>query len=384
MKPCHHCTIGTHLTLLALTLAITSTSLAQQQSTPQKQPASPTAPPVSPYSKPGPHKVQSLLLDWTDPARDNRAVPVKVYFPSPEQSPGTPGNTPSTSAPLPIIIFSHGLGGSREGYIYLGEHWASHGYVVIHPQHLGSDTEVWKGQKEPLKAMRESIRDPQNALNRPKDVTFIIDRLALLNTSEGPLKGRLDATRIGISGHSFGAFTTLSSAGQTLMGPLGRSMNLGDKRIKSAIAMSPQPPSKPLPDDRLHEPYDTITIPMLHMTGTEDKSVVSDTTPQQRRIPFDHTRNAPAYLLTLTGGDHMVFSGRRRGEIDRLLGQGRRDDAGKRDDHFRTLILDSSTAFWDATLKNSDKAAEHLHDNGPFQRALASDGKWETRNLAKP
>jgi dienelactone hydrolase len=377
MKPCHHRTIGTRLTLLALTLAITSTSLAQPQSTIQKQPAAPAATAVSPYSKPGPHKVQSLLLDWVDPARDNRAVPVKVYFPAPEHASAAP-------ASLPIIIFSHGLGGSREGYTYLGEHWASQGYVVIHPQHLGSDTEVWKGQKEPLKAMRESIRDPQNALNRPKDVTFIIDQLALLNTSEGPLKGRLDTTRIGIGGHSFGAFTTLSSAGQTLMGPLGRSMNLGDKRIKSAIAMSPQPPSKPLPDDRLHEPYDTITIPLLHMTGTQDKSVVSDTTPEQRRIPFDNTNNAPAYLLTLTGGDHMVFSGRRRGGIDALLGQGRRDDAGKRDDHFRTLILDSSTAFWDATLKNSAKATEHLLDQGPFERALASDGKWETRNLAKP
>ena len=148
--------------------------------------------------------------------------------------------------------------------------------------------------------------------------------------------------------------------------------------------MSPQPPSKPLPDDRLHEPYDTITIPMLHMTGTEDKSVVSDTTPEQRRIPFDNTRNAPAYLLTLTGGDHMVFSGRRRGGIDALLGQGRRDDAGSRDDHFRTLILDSSTAFWDATLKSDTKAADRLRDNSSFERTLASDGKWETRNVKKP
>ena len=368
------------LTLLLLTLAIPSAALAQLPSTTQKQAptgGSPSSVAVSPYSKPGPHKVQSLLFDWSDPARDNRAVPVKIYFPSLQQN-------SSATQPQPIIIFSHGLGGSREGYAYLGEHWASHGYIVVHPQHLGSDTEVWKGQLQPIKAMRESLRDPQNALNRPKDVSFVIDQLTLLNTTDGPLKGRLDTTRLGISGHSFGAFTTLSSAGQTLMGPLGKTLNLGDPRIKSALAMSPQPPIKPLPPERLHEPYDTITIPLLHMTGTEDKSVVSDTTPEQRRIPFDQTRNAPAYLLTLTGGDHMVFSGRRRGGIDTLLGHSRRDDAGTRDDHFRTLILDSSTAFWDATLKNDAQAADYLRDNGPFERTLANDGKWETRNIKKP
>ena len=48
----------------------------------------------------------------------------------------------SADKPEPVIVFSHGLGGSRETYAAYGMHWASYGYVVIFPQHHGSDTAV--------------------------------------------------------------------------------------------------------------------------------------------------------------------------------------------------------------------------------------------------
>ena len=64
----------------------------------------------------GPYQVAELMLDWHDDARD-RDVPAKAYYPE--------GDIP----PCPLIIFSHGLGGTREGYEYLGRHWASHGYI---------------------------------------------------------------------------------------------------------------------------------------------------------------------------------------------------------------------------------------------------------------
>src|SRR2546423_15576637 len=70
----------------------------------------------------GPYAVEVIRYDWLDGKRE-RKVPVKIYFPK------------SGNAAFPVIIFSHGLGGSREGYEYLGRHWASHGYVSVHLQH---------------------------------------------------------------------------------------------------------------------------------------------------------------------------------------------------------------------------------------------------------
>ena len=78
----------------------------------------------------GPDQVEVARFEWTDAAR-HRSVPVKIYY-------------PKSAGRCPVIIMSHGLGGTRDGYEYLGRHWASHGYVSVHPQHVGSDDAVWK------------------------------------------------------------------------------------------------------------------------------------------------------------------------------------------------------------------------------------------------
>src|SRR5437762_9936135 len=99
---------------------------------PEPSPANDTNASVSSYKKStGPHAVEVLRYDWLDKKRQ-RKEPVKIYFPK------------TADGPFPIIIFSHGLGGSREGYEYLGRYWASHGYVSVHVQHLGSDNAVWQ------------------------------------------------------------------------------------------------------------------------------------------------------------------------------------------------------------------------------------------------
>ena len=157
-------------------------------------------------------------------------MPVKLYFPK------------TGNGPFPVIIFSHGLGGSRDGYEYLGRHWASHGYVSVHLQHKGSDTAVWKDQANPMEAMRQAVKDLRNSINRPLDVRFAIDQMEKMNRDKGPLHGRLDLGRVGMAGHSFGAWTTLAVIGEVFVGLGGREISLADPRVKAAIAMSARPP----------------------------------------------------------------------------------------------------------------------------------------------
>jgi len=73
-------------------------------------------------------------LDWTDTGR-NRNVPARLYLPA---APHVPGS-------LPLVVFSHGIGGSRDGYSYLGRYLAANGYASLHVQHVGSDRQVWFG-----------------------------------------------------------------------------------------------------------------------------------------------------------------------------------------------------------------------------------------------
>ena len=301
-------------------------------------------------SGPGPYEVAVARYEWQD-AKRQRPVAAKVYYPA------------GGSGPFPVVVFSHGAGGSREGYEYLGRHWASHGYVSVHLDHEGSDEAVWRGQPDPLAGIRRAVADPRNAINRPLDVSFALDRMEELNRTDPPLQGRLDLARIGVAGHSFGAFTTLAVAGQTFVLPAGREASFRDPRVIAAIAMSAPVPRKRAPFARA---FGSISIPCMHMTGMRDDSPIGDTKAEERRIPFDNIHAADQYLVTFVDGDHMIFSGR-----GRLPG-------GARDPLFQELIKTGTLAFWDAYLLGNSEAKAWLTQGG-FAAALGPNGRLEMK-----
>lgn len=299
--------------------------------------------------------VQELRLEWHDKSRD-RTLPVKFYYPA------------SPARPLPVIVWSHGLGGSRDTYEYLGRHWASKGYVSLHLQHPGSDAEILKVGR-PLQAMKKAAADPENARNRPLDVRFAVDRLPGVTA----LQGRLDMKRLGIGGHSFGAWTTLAVAGEKF--PVRT--DWADPRFRAALAMS-----APIPRQRseaeLKEAFGGITMPVFLMTGTRDETPFDPTGvgAAERRLPYDGMAGPGKLLLIFEGGDHMVFSGRVPAKGFDFLRRGQRDEAA--DERRRKLILESSTAFWNAWLKEDAKARRWLLEGG-FAQALGREGTFETK-----
>jgi len=290
---------------------------------------------------PGTYAVDSVRYDWHDAAR-NRDVPVKIYYPK------------SGSGPFPVIIFSHGLGGSREGYAYLGQDWAAHGYVCVHLQHLGSDQGIFKngGLLHVDETLRKAIADPQNSINRALDVSFAIDQVEKLNRDNSLLKNHLDLSRLGMAGHSFGAATTLLVTGEQMRLVTEK---YADPRIKAGIAMSP-----PMFDDLR---FDGIHVPVFVMTGTEDAGF---TRTADRRTAFDKITSPGTCLVVFNGADHMTFSGHLRpGEK-------------AKDDKFHPLILSATEAFWDAHLRG-DAGAKVWLEQGGFTSRMQEDGKFELK-----
>jgi predicted dienelactone hydrolase len=309
--------------------------------------------PAPTYSPEKPdHKVATLLVTWHDPARD-RDVPVEIYYPA------------HAKAPCPMIIFSHGLGGNRFGYSYLGQHWAGCGYISVHLQHIGSDDAVWRGAGiNGYAALTRSVADPKNALNRAEDVSFAIDEMLRLSrmTNLGgydPLRGLVNEKAIGMAGHSFGAWTTLAVVGEKT----GASQPFTDSRIKAAVAMSAPVPGGP---EKAKGQFAAIAVPVFHMTGTRDDSPIGETKAADRRIPFDQSTTPGTCLLILDGADHMTFSGH-------IFGAFRQDDA-----RYQALILAGSTAFWDVTLRGDQAAGDWLYKGG-FAALLGKEGTFETR-----
>lgn len=307
------------------------------------------APDASAPGASAPLEIGELQTVWRDAARQ-REVPAKVFY-------------PQTGGPFPLIVLSHGLGGSRDGLDYLGKFWAAHGYVCAQIQHLGSDESVWRGattEEEARAALGRAGRNPTNILNRPRDVSFAIDQMLKLNADKtSELDGKISDDQIGVAGHSLGALTALASAGQKLIGG-GIALDLSDPRIRACVAMSsPLNPSAPLAKQ-----FADFETPTFYIVGSLDKEVLGATI-AQRQI-YDAIAAPDQFLLILNGADHMTFAGGRFNQPDLPA------DAS---DH--ALTQSATLAFWNAELKDQSAAKVWLRDE--FPRQLEDNSVFEAK-----
>src|SRR5208283_1101253 len=214
-------------------------------------------------------------------AARNRDIPVRVYL-------------PTNTTPEPVVLFSHGLGGSRAGSVFLGEHWAARGYVAVFLQHPGSDDSVWKDAPAPerMRAMKQAA-SLDNFLLRVQDVPAVLNQLEIWNiTKTNRLSGRLDLKKVGMSGHSFGAVTTEAVSGEVL--PAG-GQTFTDPRIRAAIAFSPSSPKT----GNAAKAFGSVKIPWMLMTGTKDVAPIGDQDVASRLAVYPALHGAPKYEAVL-------------------------------------------------------------------------------------
>jgi pimeloyl-ACP methyl ester carboxylesterase len=234
-------------------------------------------------------------FDWTDSTR-NRRVPAKLYLPAKE----------ARAKSMPLILFSHGIGGSREGYSYLGGYFAAHGYASLHVQHVGSDRQIWFGNPLGLVGRLSEAAQEGEALSRVQDMKFALDKV--LSGQEGAL---IDASRIAAAGHSYGANTTMLLAGARIEAN-GKILELRDPRISSAILLSAPP------FYRLGDPakiLSGIEVPTLHITATGDNIQIPGyfSAYEDRVSLYNATgtdKRSQKVLAVFKDGSHSIFTDR--------------------------------------------------------------------------
>lgn len=294
--------------------------------------------------------VQTRDFELVDSSRENRVIPVRVYFAERDSRDRAAGKE-TVDAPSPVVLFSHGLGGARTNNPYLGKFWAEHGYIAVFMQHAGSDIDVIRGVRpRDMMAALKSAASVEAYQARIHDVSFVLDELERWQADEShPLRGRLDLEHVGLAGHSFGAVTTLAVAGRKT--PLDW-MTVDEPRIDAFLAMSPQPGKGLSPE----KAFADLTRPVLCMTGTEDKSPIDPSmTPELRQQVFAALPVGEKYHLVFDGGQHHAFG---------QAGNGRRRPL-KQDPAHHPIIQQISTQFWDAYLKNETEAKSWLQSDAP-------------------
>jgi len=250
--------------------------------------------------------VERAEITLHDAARD-REVVLTVRMPAAEEA-----------RALPMVIFSHGAGGSGDAFVRLSVLLAERGFVVVHPWHSDS-LELARRRGEPG---IDSQRDLRQLIERVDVVDRLADiRFILSNTERiGAAVDRadvIDAARVGLAGHSAGAMTTQMAAGVTFFpvrgsgAPTRTPIRTPVDGISAFAVISGQG----IGSDRgryrrTEESWKACDRPMLVITGSRDEVSISPETPQSRRHPFEY---APAdgrkYLAFIDGATHSAFQG---------------------------------------------------------------------------
>ncbi|MSP91025.1 MAG: hypothetical protein EXR79_04350 [Myxococcales bacterium] len=274
----------------------------------------------------GPYGVGTRSYAWVDAKRQNRMVTTQIWHPAAPCGKGIsylqlfPGKAcgdvepEMKGAPYPIILFSHGFKGVNTQSVSLIEHLASHGYVVVAPNHVGNT----------LFDFTAKDKDVANAaIERANDVRFAYDEALKLN-AKGDLAGSMDSANVAMTGHSFGAWTALVVAGGEVdvdaakaacaagsksdifckylgFWPPGSTIKLSEKipGLKAAIAWAPAGYSS-FGDKGLA----LVKVPVFVMGGTLD-----NTAPLQWEIdPIYNALPAPKAEVVVQDASHMSFT----------------------------------------------------------------------------
>jgi len=258
---------------------------------------------IGPTALPGPYPAGVRTFELFDPTRLNvqgtgpRPVTMEVYYPSTTEAVvGVPQDpvtilgfpiapqpayrdVPVRTGTFPLVVYSHGYQSIRVAAATLATHLASHGFIVVAPEHHGGD----------LLDLIGGLEDPFVYENFPDDDKFAIDHAFAWNADPASfIAGAIDESRVAVVGQQLGAHAALAlSGGETIVG------TFTDSRVKAIVPQVPIITAFPASF------FATMTRPTLFMAATRDSQTLSNT-----NTAFDEITASPlvAEAVLVDGG----------------------------------------------------------------------------------
>ncbi len=260
----------------------------------------------------------------------------------------------------PLVIMSHGFASDRRFLRYLARHLASYGMTVVSVEHPGSDIHALIKTATGIKFSQ--ILPSAEFIDRPQDISFVLNQLTLINKSNPQFKGKFNTKKVSIIGHSFGGYTALALGGASLdlktlrrfcqeKSPLGRSpadwlqcaagelpyrqRNFKDNRIKQIIVFNP------IIGELFGDNLSKIQVPTLMLSASDDG--ITPTISHQLK-PFQQL-SGKKYMVMAMGGTHMSITD--MNSMNSAMGQSTlvREVMGVKAEPVRQLVKGVSLAF---------------------------------------
>lgn len=309
-----------------------------------------------------------------DAAR-SKDLRVKVRVPSPRVA-------DKGEAKYPMVVFSHGLGGSKDVFGELCDHLCSWGYVVVCPSHADSIQERRRAGEKVNRANAFDIKqmDAKGRLNRVLDCKFIVDSIPTLEEKIPEIKGkdgkgRIDTSKLAVAGHSAGAYTAQLLGGMKIaqVGVL-RDQVLVEPRFKAVVVISGGGVNKLGIKETA---WSEVKNPWLVITGSMDVASISSETPETRQHPFKYAKGTdkggqPAYLLFIEGSTHSSYAGK---ETSGLFGEKPTTSIKVIQDCVASSVL----AFLDGYVKGQKAGTEYLAKGDPIAKLSGGKAKLEKK-----
>ncbi|MCE7796475.1 hypothetical protein LWE61_07855 [Sphingobium sufflavum] len=243
---------------------------------------------------------------------------------------------PASGDHLPVVILSHGNRLSRTDYQPLVSALARAGYLVVQPDHPDAS----------IDGFTPATPQPENTWRtRIEQLAWVARHLTSLTRAIPLLRGRVDASRIAIVGHSFGGHTAALAMGARVR---DTGANPALPSIRAAVLLAPPGDHDGLtPEWKARAPYLRVDWsglhgPLLIINGDKDDTPLTDRGPQWHDAPY---RLAPAgrdiCLMTVPGVGHYL------GGIDSPL----RGPTGDATPERRTAVFSAILSFLAAKLR---------------------------------
>ena len=201
---------------------------------------------------------------------------------------------PAACPRVPLVLFSHGLGGCALQTLFFTEELARHGYVVAAPDHrdavcaIGSDELKFGNMRTDQSFLEPKRWNDRSEIDRLHDLRAVIRLVA----NDPQLSATTDVTSIGAVGHSLGAYAAIATAGGW---PSWKQEN-----VKAVLAFSPY-----LLPFIAQGALARLNVPVMYQGAQFDWGI----TPSIEGAQGAYAVTAPPkYFVKLNGGTHLEWT----------------------------------------------------------------------------